>query len=483
MITIEKFKIFCFLVKTEKENEIRKYYIKLESLLHEMVEEEKDKQTIEFIDKLKEKDDIIKDVSYEVEKTKVELQKERDKKNWLLNRRFQSEIRGDVIYLYKDNLEKNNSLFKIGKTKDIAERELSYSTMSKTGAIIYIKYCYNCDLTEKVIHHMLDKHRIIRTQEFFTINEELAKQVIDCAVSFLDTSLDYSTSFIPTFNKTLTNVLENNTFTKTEEIISDTSNTLDEEYIEENIIEVINIQDKKIVNPSNFDKFLEDCCELNLTYSCPKDEIRQAFRVWSKGCVNKEVVEKFKTFCEDKFKNTIVYIDDVKRNCYKGLKLKPFIFTPKYDKDYENFVVEKCKVDYLHRVSYVDFFHYFVEWKKETEPYFKLTIKYKKEIQIYLENIFAGGRVHLSDASKEKSTHLNGIWGIGLPHNNYGSKEPDRKDKMVGQYDINTKQLLKSWKSLTLASRELDIPLSTMSMYTRFNTPTNDSYFKYIETN
>ena len=44
----------------------------------------------------------LNDKQYELEKTQQELRQIEDKKNWLLNRRYNNSKPGDVIYLYKD---------------------------------------------------------------------------------------------------------------------------------------------------------------------------------------------------------------------------------------------------------------------------------------------------------------------------------------------------------------------------------------------
>jgi phage anti-repressor protein len=461
MLNIDTFKNMCMLVKTEKSKEIRKYYVKLENIYNKIIKEEiEEKNEI-----LQKQQNQLNDKQYELEKTQQELKQIEDKKNWLLNRRYNNSKPGDVIYLYKDykNGDKqcDEFIYKIGKTKNIGEREVEYSNTSKSGKIVYIKYCLNCDLTEKILHHILDKYRLIRNQEWFTFSEELAIQTIESIVYLMDSQMETIDIFIPNLYK----LLDINTGVA--EIRQDDKLP-------------IPIKNENInVNPKDFDKFIQECCELSGEYKYPKADIKQAHRVWSK-CSTKDVISALDNYLKNKFHSGVIIENDIKRNVYKGLKLKPPIFNPKDSDnllDYENFIIEKCKIDWCYRISYVDFFNHFLNWKKVSDQNYKLTHKYKKEIQDYLETVFAGGRVHLSSGSK--ATHLFGIWGCGMEFNNFGLKIPERTCKRVCQYNSDTNELIKSWDSLSIASRELGIAISSLSNYCRFSNIVDNYTYKY----
>jgi phage anti-repressor protein len=463
MLNIDTFKNLCMLAKTKKGKEIRKYYVKLENIYNQIIKEEIEEQQ----NKLQHTETIL-------QKTQQELKQIEDKKNWLLNRRYNHSKPGDVIYLYKDykNGDKqcDEFIYKIGKTKNIGEREVEYSNTSKSGKILYIKYCLNCDLTEKILHHILDKYRLIRNQDesarfgsfaWFTFSEELAIQTIESIVYLMDSQMETIDVFIPNLYKLL-------------DINTGVAEIRPDDKIP------IQIKNENInVNPKDFDKFIQECCELSSEYKYPKADIKQAHRVWSK-CSTKDVISALDNYLKNKFHSGVIIENDIKRNVYKGLKLKPSIFNPKDGDnllDYENFIIEKCKVDWCYRISYVDFFNHFLNWKKTTEPNYKLTHKYKKEIQEYLETVFAGGRVHLSSGSK--SNHLFGIWGCGMEFNNFGLKTPERTCKRVCQYNSDTNELIKSWDSLSIASRELGIAISSLSNYCRFNNMIGNNIYKY----
>jgi hypothetical protein len=233
-------------------------------------------------------------------------------------------------------------------------------------------------------------------------------------------------------------------------------------------------------NPMDFTSFIRDCCELSDEYKTPKSDLKLAHRIWSKSST-KETIRNLDEYLKNSFKSGVIIENDIKRNVYKGVKLKRLHYEPNGDNlcDFEQFILEKCNVSWSDRVSYTDFFTEFIDWKSkiQKEDYI-LTNEYKRKIQRYLEMKFAGGRVHLSNNSK--TTHLFGVWGVGLKGNG-GLKIPKRTCKSVEQYNQDTKVLVKSWESLSVASRELNIPISTLSNHCRFGTVINNCFYKYSE--
>ena len=459
MLNIDTFKNLCMIAKTESGKEIRRYYVKLENIYNEIIKEEIEQQKV-----------LLENNKKELQQTQQQLKKEKIHKNQILRRKYYDMKQGDAIYLYKDDENNERSLLKIGKSKNISEREKVYSNMSKNGSIIYVKRCLNCDLTESLLHHLLDKYRINSMQEWFGLpSEEFGKQIIDTIINLIDLQIENIYTFIPT----LQNFINTNN--------TNINNNIDNNIEDTNTNEQLDTEPKfdiKRVNPKDFDRFIKECCELSLECKTPKADIKRAHRIWSK-CSIKDVVSSLDNYLKVNFKSGVDIQDDIKKNIYKGIRLKPLNYTPENDPflDYETFIIEKCEVNWNYKISYVDFFNNFVSWKRLIDPDYNLQFKYKKDIQKYLERHFAGGRVFLSNDSS--NTHLFGVWGLGISSNNFGSKIPKRTTKKVSEYNSSTNQLIRSWESLSVASRQLNIPVSTLSNYCRFNTIVSDSIFKY----
>jgi hypothetical protein len=361
---------------------------------------------------------------------------------------------------------------------------------------------------------MLDKYRINPKQEWFKFpNEDIPIQTINIIVDIMDSHIETLDSFIPNLHTFLkpTSIQPNiqqpyiqqpyiktNTETPIMETtpMETTSRLPIERHITETTTTSTNETSTKTptITPitethirykiDDFEQFIKDFCELGDDKYCYKPDIKQAHRIWCKSIVDKDITKKLETYLSNKFKSSQVWENDTKRYVYKGVSLKPFEYHPKNNWDYELFLKEKCKFYYSYRTSYTDFFNQFVKWKQQTEPEYKLQHKYKKLIQAYLEETFAGGRVHLplnSNNTKTTKTHLFGVYGVGFEFNNYGTKEPIRTNKKVGQFNIKTNQLVTSWNSLIVAARELNMQFSTLSYNIRFGTIKNECIFRYMD--
>jgi flagellar motility protein MotE (MotC chaperone) len=456
LMTVTTFKKMCLKSNTSKANEIHDYYVKLENLLLHLVSE----QTDELTKEIEEKETLLQE-------TEEELKREQKKRNKLLNRHFQDSKKGDVVYLYKGNKEGGKTLYKIGKTKNIKQRETSYSNDSKAGEIILIKYCNNCHVTEKAIHQMLHKYRVLSNQEWFDVPEDVAIEYVKLAVDMIDS---------PDVMGKVDNDQVND------------EKLADEEKECDDLLLALNAPPAEappplVQNSKDFAKFFEDCCEMGEEeeYFTPKADLRDAHRVWCGGAPTKEVSKAFNAHLLENFTNSVIYIDDVKRNCVRGMRLKPRTFTPTLGKDYETFLVDKCKFDSRYRIAFVDFYNLFEAWKQEQESdaEYHLDKNYRKEIKNYLETHFAAGRVHTSETASSK--HLFGVWGVGVASNNYGLKDPKRVNKQVEMVDSSSLEVLKTWPSLCHAQRDTGIALSTLSGYARFKTDLCGHFYRYTD--
>ena len=231
------------------------------------------------------------------------------------------------------------------------------------------------------------------------------------------------------------------------------------------------IKNKNVnINPRDFDRFIEECCvvdKLNSDCFCPKSDLRETYKIWS-NCTKKDVKKDFDEYINTKFKSGAEFIENSRRNIYRGVKVKQITFTPsEKNLDYERFITEKCGISHHYRISYADFYKYFEEYKRDTESNYKISPKYKKEIKNYLNSKFFAGRVYISN--NEGKGGLHGIIGLGLSLNNYGLKIKKRKNKQVGEYNAETNELLQSFDSIILASKKLSIPFTTFNSYIEFS--------------
>ena len=233
------------------------------------------------------------------------------------------------------------------------------------------------------------------------------------------------------------------------------------------------------LNPRDFDKFVRDCCDVGEDLFTPKGDLRNAYRIWS-NCTMKDVVKDFDTYLNTTFKSGAQFIDNSRRNVFRGVKLNDLQFAPSVQNlDYEKFITERCSVHYDNRISYTDFYSLFEEYKHETNPEYKVTKNRQKEIKKYLTHKFIEGRVYIS--TQEKSGGLFGVYGLGHISNNFGLKEVIRKTMKVGVYNSMTNELIESFDSTLFASHSLKIPFSTLGNHIRLGKIIDNKIFKFIE--
>jgi phage anti-repressor protein len=466
MLNIDTFKNMCMLVKTEKSKQIRKYYVKLENIYNKIIKEE-----------IENKDKLLTEKETQLVNTKRELTKEKTLRNKMLNRRCFDAEEGEYVYIYQDILDDPNSLLKIGKSTKLINREEFYSNINKSGGIVFYIKCIDCSLIERVCHHILDKFRENKMQDesfrfdssaWFKIDLELAKKTIKTVVTILDLQIDNIEIVIPEISEYLSKFQNN---------------------VKENCAGVVTAEEPSIIQSSStvvdksndFKGFLENCCEIHPDFFTAKEELSRAFRIYSKTTIEKSTKDKFNTFLKNKFTSGVEFYENIRRNVWRGFRLRPLTFlvnNPDNIQDYEQFILDKCNVNYLNRISYVDFFETFTEYKKQHDQNYILTYPIKQKIQMYLTDNFANGRVHLSNQKKAK--HLFGVLGLSL-QNISGLKETNRTCKKVSKFDCQTNERINTWDSLTIAAKQLNIPRSSLSSFIKFQTIKDNSIFKYTE--
>ena len=520
MLTINTFKKFCLKANTKKADEIHDYYINLEQLLHETIIDESTQ--LQLQNKMSQK--LIEDLNKKIEKkhrTKYEL--------------------ANCVYIISNDLFKG--YYKVGKSSGFNKRLDSYSSGSPIGYNVdYICKVRNKSeetIIETMVLQILSKYRVKNHMDqerewLYNIDLFTIKKEINVCLKFLNMRRNkYEVEVKENDNKVEDEVdnkveveeneeVEEDEVEDNEEVEDEVEDEVDNEVEVEKEVdnkvgdeveveekyeiiiesdyeeeEEIKKKDKKIKqrivsrynleninlgikrnNPIDFQKFVKDYCRVGKDLHVIQSELKLAFKIWSKTPL--EMVEKqFLMYMNDNFKDKRMFLDNQRRHVFIGIELKPFIYKKtKINFDFEQFIEQKCKVNYLHSISYQDFFYFFTEWKRQTDPDFRLNKFDKINMQKILEENFAKGRIKHSIQSKTKS--LCGILGVGIEENNYGIVNQKRHTKTVGEYDVDTNELLKTYESMYLCSIKSRIPFSTFSTYITNKTVINGKYYELI---
>jgi hypothetical protein len=242
LLTVNTFKKFCLKAGTKKADEIHDYYIKLEELLHETVNEETNELRLQLTNTEQEKNKLEHNLKNEV----VQRQILKAKYERFLDRRIDIDKFEKRSCVYIIGCHETPDRFKIGFTNNLNKRFSDYHTeMTYNPVVYYKKYVEEAKFIESVIHHVLRKYRVYNSREWFKIHD---KQI------FID-ALENITIFFENEDKKHENVIDikiafdKNEYTnehlmiKTDdilsnsetdnEILSDTEDILSDEPLEE----------------------------------------------------------------------------------------------------------------------------------------------------------------------------------------------------------------------------------------------------------
>ena len=178
MLNVNTFKKFCLKAGTKKADEIHDYYIKLEELLQETLNEE----THELRLQLQNKEEKLKEETMIRKQFKARYQ-------CFLKRRIDIDNKfekGELVYLI--GCEEIPNKYKLGFTTDLKKRIADYHTeLPYEPILFYKKYISNANFVEQVIHHNLRKFRIHNSKEWFQSEDmQVFIKEIDDTVLFFE---------------------------------------------------------------------------------------------------------------------------------------------------------------------------------------------------------------------------------------------------------------------------------------------------------
>jgi len=180
MMNIKTFKKFCLRANTSKANEIHEYYIKLEEILHEVIDEESNELRLQ----LEMKDEIIqqKEELIEMKEVKLEMIEEENikKTNRIKLLEIKVSKKGEriehgknVVYLITNEYLEQDRTFIIGKAISLSNR-LSQYNKNAEHSVVYQKECKNAKqmaLIEEIILYKLDKYKERANRDRFILPE------------------------------------------------------------------------------------------------------------------------------------------------------------------------------------------------------------------------------------------------------------------------------------------------------------------------
>ena len=488
LLTIKCFKSLCLKSQTEKASEIHEYYLKMEEVLHQIVEEETDELKLQ----LKKKDNLILEKEFLLKNSLKEKQKAVEKSIVT-----QFPVNTQCVYFGTiDNTNQSNEkLIKFGHTNDLNIR-LSYH--HKTYNNFILTHAFR--VQNKVeIENLIKTHEKIRKQiRTIEVDGKNKTEIIcyddtdftiDKLCKYIKDIINDKTYSINNFNKLLrqNEDLENELrelkeINKNQEKIIFEKELYINELIEKNekkekIIDSVNNENdsvyKNVLLPENelnakFDEFINKVCVVHPEVEELSTSIEGRFRIWHGVKPKKEVFHALKNYLDIRFKQKKI---DTQHG-YIGIRLNPVEYKKSETNcDVENFIFNSCKFSDNAKVLDSLLFEEYQKWKISIGK--ELTDNDLKDIKEYLkESPYAlRATIWSSDGAGE------GFYGLCMKQNEYKTKYTSSCGKKVYKREVETHILLKTWDTIVSASEFEGISKSSMSRCVKNKTVIENYYY------
>lgn len=497
MLTVRCFKSLCLKAQTKKASEIHEYYMKMEEVLHQVVDEETD----ELKQQLEQKNAVIQAVIQEkdsvIQSTKKE--KQRAVEQAII---CQFPLNTECIYFGTiDNTNaENEKLIKFGHTNDLSTRVMDHRKKYQNFVLVAAFRVQNKVEIENLIKTYPKIKRHIRSIEVggknkteiiaydstnFTI-ERLKKHIADIIHS--------RTYSIDNFNRLMqrNEVLEaeNRELQKTVATQSLELNDLRELTTKQKQeLEVVAAGHQSVYQnvllpedelTQKFNEFIKVACIVRPDVEESSVSMEGRFRLWCQTKPTKETFHALKNYLDVRFK--------AKRirgvHGYLGVKLK----TVEYKKmpasdlspNVETFLFERCQFSDCGKILNSVLLKEYQKWKQSVG--LELTETDMKDLKAYLN---ASPHALKATVWSEQGSN-EGYYGVSLRDDYYAMTNAVTNNpictsttgKKVEKREATTHQLLSSWPTIASAALAEGVCAAKMSRYVKAKTVIADYYYQ-----
>ena len=480
MLSIKCFKSLCLKAQTKKADEIHEYYIKLEQILQETIDEECNQLKLQ----LQNKDKVINEKQKEVEQALIS----------------QFPVNTECIYFGTiDNTNENGEkLIKFGHTNDLSNR-VSYHHKHYNN--FNLKNAFR--LHNKVeIENLIKSHPKIKHQlRTIKINDKNKTEIIAYNEIF---TIDKLTKIIKEIIQTKIYSIENfNKLTKCNEELETENNLLNEKIklLEKNCLEqtleINNLREKMDKQQKTIDTIKKNETSVYQNVLLPEDDMNKKinqfineicivrpdvqelsvnlegrYRLWNQVKPTKEVFHLLKNYLDTRFKPK--RIDG--NHGYIGIKLKSVDYKKNSNNsDVETFIFNACEFSDCGKIFNSTLLQEYQKWKISINK--ELSENDIKELKTYLNEspYTLKATVWVDGESNE------GYYGISLkiPYIQK-QKFSSSTGKKVYKREKDTNELLATWDTIAKAAEMEGICSAKMSRYIKNKTLINDYYYSVI---
>ena len=489
-LTVKCFKSLCLKAQTKKASEIHDYYLKLEELLQEIVEEETD----ELRKQLEQKDDIILEIK---QTSKKEKQKAVEQAIIV-----QFPVNTECIYFGTiDNTnEANEKLVKFGHTNDLATRILDHRKKYDNFNLVNAFRVQNKVEIENLIKTSPKIKRHIRNVE---IDGKNKTEII--AYDATNFTLERLSRYIKDIIHSKTYSIDNfNRIIKENEDLHNENRNLKQQIeeqaqeIKSQAVEIINLKDKmesqhtiletvqqenesvyqNILLPedevhSKFNDFINSVCIVRTDVEELSVNLEGRYRLWSQVKPTKEIFHALKHYLDTRFKPK--RID--RNHGYLGVKLKEieYIKTQNHS-DAETFLFQVCKFSDNGKILNTVLLEEYQAWKRSVDRPTKDDETDLKELKTYLN----ASPYALKSIVWTDGVSGDGYYGISLKKINLAPKLISSTGKKVYKREATTHALLGTWDTIAKAADSENCSAAKMSRCVKNKTVIQDYYYTTI---
>ena len=498
LLTIKCFKSLCLKAQTKKASEIHEYYMKLEEVLQEIVEEETDELRLQ----LEQKETII----LEKDTTIININKEKQKavEQAIV---VQFPVNTECIYFgtIDNTTESGEKLIKFGHTNDLSTRLVDHRKKYNNFVLVNAFRVQNKVEIENLIKNYPKIKRQIRSIEIngknkteiiaydannFTI-EKLSKHIKDIIHS--------KTYSIDNFNRIMkeNEELENENRKLTQQIkTKDSYLNNDKILIEKQVVEINRLNEtlenlhkilasikqdnvsvyQNVLLPEDgmnkkFNDFVNSICIVRPDVEELSVNIEGRYRLWSQVKPTKEVFHALKNYLDTRFKPKRIQGN----HGYLGIKLNTVEYVKhQSNSTVETFIFQVCKFSHCGKVLNSVLLREYQKWKVSVGK--ELTDNDIKEIKEYLNSSpYALKATVWTDEGNNE-----GYYGLAIKQSDIKPKLISSTGKKVFKREKETNVLLATWATIVKASEAENMSAAKMSRYVKNKNIINDYYYSVI---
>jgi hypothetical protein len=488
MLTIKCFKSLCLKAQTSKASEIHEYYMKMEEVLHQIIEEETDELRLQ----LEQKENVILEKDQLLKSSKKEKQKAVEQAIIL-----HFPLNTECIYIGTiDNTnEAGEKLIKFGHTNDLSTRLQDHRKGYNNFELIDAFRVQNKVEIENLIKTHSKVKRQIRSIQLNGKNKteliayDETNFTIEKLTKIIKDIIHSKTYSIDNFNRImkLNEDLENENReliekNKSQEaIIIEKSIEINrlKELLEKNknIIDTVNNENQSVYQNillpedelnKKFNEFINSVCIVRPDVEEYSVNMEGRYRLWCQVKPTKEVYHAFKNYLDTRFKPKRIGTN----HGYSGIKLKHVEYKKsKENSDIEKFIFHACEFSDSGKVLNSVLLREYQKWKISVGK--ELSENDLKEIKEYLnESPYALKSVVWTDEGNN-----DGYYGLSIKKNDYTPKLICSTGKKVFKKEDKTNILLATWDTIAKAALAEGISTAKMSRSIKNKIIFNDYYY------